>query len=520
MKCHRSGHRPVARAARAFAALALLLGGAAVADEPKGVTSAAGSNALLATPTRVIAAPGSPLWQIHLGNELSAQIAHVGDPSYQTYPPGVAPGDFGTFLAVGDQLHAPDFANHGTTATGGLGPYTPFTPLSQSQVGGNGSEQNPYTVTTVVRVGNTGLEITQVDSYVGTFESYRTDITIRNTGSTAATGVLYRAMDCYLGASDSGYGLVSGDRIACRASPVSGAPDRIQQFIPLTGGSTHFEGGYNAVWQAIRTRLPFNNTCPGCNVLIDNGMGISWSVNIPPGGSTTRSHLTLLTTGDTSQCGPTTVTVGIAPLTAGQNQPFFFSGRASIQAPFGGVMSFVATGDNGSSVACSASMHDVSASCRHPLMPGIYQVVAHYSGDGFNPSGCSLPQTVAVVPGDPTDPVVIAALTNPSVVQQGRPVTLKGAVTSLGVVQGINGAGLLDGYVTFMLGDDIELGSAPVQDGEASFTTVFPGGQLPITARYSGNSQYIPDEDAIVVDVVVPADAIFYGGFNFGPLPY
>lgn len=518
MKHFRLGGPMAARATRVLAVLAISLCCPALAAEPKGLVGALGPNAVQATPTQVIAAPGSPLWQIHLGNELSAQIAHVGDTSYQVYPPGTAPGDFGTFLVVDDHLYAPDFANHGISATIGIGPYTPFTPQSQSPVTGSGSEQDPYKVVTVVRAGNTGLELTQVDSYVQGFEAYRTDVTIRNTGTSTVSAILYRAMDCYLGSSDSGYGRVDGNKIACKASPVSAAPDRIQQFVPLSGGSSYFEGRYDAVWEMIGSHRPFNNTCPGCNLQIDNGMGISWNLSIPASAATTQSHLTLLTLGDTSTCGPTTVSIGIAPLTAGLNQPFFFSARAGIHAPFTGIMSFIATNDGGSSLACSTSMYDVSASCLHTLAPGIYEVVAQYSGDGFNPPGCSPPQTVAVVNGDPTDSIVISTLTNPPIGEQGRPITITAVIMPTGRPASPAGGAPLDGYVTFSLGDNV-MANVAIGGGEASFTTVLPGGNLPITARYSGNSRYIPDEDTITVEVTTPSDGLFYGGFDFGPVP-
>lgn len=500
----------------ARAVLALLACGCAAGATAKGVLTAPRPHAPAATPTQVISTPDGPLWQIHLGNELSAQIAHIGDISYQTYPPGTAPGDFGTFLAVGGALYAPDFAGHGQTATANLGAYTPFTPQSQSAVSGSGSELDPYKVVTGVRAGATGLELTQVDTYVHAYESYRTEITIRNTGTVAVSAILYRAMDCYLGGSDAGYGRVDGNKIACKANPTSGAPDRIQQFVPLSGGASYYEARYSQVWEAIGTRQPFNNTCPGCTQEIDNGMGISWSLVVPPGGSVTRSHLTLLTLGDTATCGPTTVSTGILPLTAAANQSIFFSARASIHYPFTGTMTFVADDGSGASIACSTAMSDVSASCRHSLAPGIYRVVAQYSGDGFNPPGCSPPQTVAVIDGDPTDPIVISVLMTSPDAAQGRPVTLTAHVAAGG---GRGAVPLDDGYVTFAYGDN-RLADQPISDGSASYTTVFPGGSFPITARYSGNAHYIANEDTVTVEVSTPQDGLFYGGFDFGLPPH
>lgn len=68
---------------------------------------------------------------------------------------------------------------------------------------------DPYRVTTVVDLGSSGIRISQSDSHVSGQDTYRTDITLQNTSSADKTLLLYRAMDCYLGASDRGYGAAS-----------------------------------------------------------------------------------------------------------------------------------------------------------------------------------------------------------------------------------------------------------------------------------------------------------------------
>jgi uncharacterized repeat protein (TIGR01451 family) len=245
----------------------------------------------LQTAFQTIASAG-PLNQIFLGVDVAAQIAHTGDASYNVYPPDTTPGDYGTFLVVGGTLYAPDFENHGGTASGSIGVNVPFTPISQSGVGGTGTSGDPFTVTTVVGVGTTGLTISQVDSYVIGQESYRTDVSITNGSGSAVAALLYRAMDCYLGGSDSGYGLVTGTAVGCSATPNNSPPDRIEQLVPLTGGNNYYQAGYDEVWTAIGTHAPFNNTCR-CTEQIDNGAGISWNIDIPAGGTVTRSNLTV-----------------------------------------------------------------------------------------------------------------------------------------------------------------------------------------------------------------------------------
>jgi len=233
-----------------------------------------------------------PLDNIFLGVDIAAQIGHTGDSSYEVYPPGTTPADYGTFVVVTDALYAPDMSGHGGTASGSIGTYTAFTPISQSAISGSGSSSDPFTVTTVVGVGATGLTITQVDSYVIGQESYRTDVTVANGGGATVDAILYRAMDCYLGGSDSGFGMLNGTSVGCSANPNNVPAGRIEQLVPLTGGNNYYQSTYSAVWAAIGTHQPFANTCD-CNTDEDNGAGISWNLSIPAGGSATRSNVTV-----------------------------------------------------------------------------------------------------------------------------------------------------------------------------------------------------------------------------------
>lgn len=233
-----------------------------------------------------------PLDNIFLGVDIAAQIGHTGDSSYEVYPPGTTPGDYGTFVVVADTLYAPDMSGHGGTASGGIGTYTAFTPISQSPISGTGSSASPFTVTTVVGVGATGLTITQVDSYVIGQESYRTDVTVANGTTAPVSAIVYHAMDCFLGGSDSGYGMLNGTAIGCSANPNNVPAGRIEQIVPLTAGNNYYQSFYGSVWAAIGTHLPFPNTCD-CTTQQDNGAGISWNITVPAAGSVTLSNVTV-----------------------------------------------------------------------------------------------------------------------------------------------------------------------------------------------------------------------------------
>ncbi len=243
------------------------------------------------TPATAISSTG-PLDEIHLGDDVSTQVEHTEDTSYEVYPPGTIPGDYGTFLVISDQLYAPNFSGHGGTATGSLGSYTALSPVGQSAVGGSGTNIDPYKVITEADVGTTGLRIRETTSYVEGQESYRTDVTVRNLGSTPRTVLLYRALDCYLAGSDHGYGMQEGTVIGCSVNPNNDPADRIEQLVPLHAGSHYYEALYSDVWAAIGTHQPFDDTCR-CDDLIDNGAGLSWEFSLPGGGEVTRSHLTV-----------------------------------------------------------------------------------------------------------------------------------------------------------------------------------------------------------------------------------
>ncbi len=266
----------------------LLIAYPASADEGKG-----GQRTAQGTTPYVSILSDGPLVEIHLGVDASAQIGYAGDAFYEVYPEDVIPGDYGTFLVVDDTLYAPNFEEHGATATDDLGSYIPFTPVSQTDVTGSGTEADPYQVTTVVDAGTTGLTISQVDSYVVGGEAYRTDVTITNIGTANTDAILYRAMDCYLGGSDNGYGLVdpTNGSVACTKTPNNNPAGRIEQLYPLTGGSQYYQADYFEVWAAIGSHEPFPNTCQ-CDAFIDNGMGLSWTISVPAGESVSYSHLT------------------------------------------------------------------------------------------------------------------------------------------------------------------------------------------------------------------------------------
>lgn len=238
-------------------------------------------------------ASGGPLTSVTLGNELSCQVAYAGDARLELFPSAAKPGDCGTFVFAAGTLFAPNFAAHDTSSTSAIGAYTPFTPVSQSPVGGSGSNASPFKVTTVADAGASGLRVTQSDSYIIGQESYRTDTTIRNAGAAAAGGIVYRAGDCYLQNSDTGFGFVdpSAGAVGCSINANNSPAGRIEQWYPITSGNQYMQARYSEVWGHIGTHATFPNTTRATESL-DNGAGISWVFSLAPGASRTFSHYT------------------------------------------------------------------------------------------------------------------------------------------------------------------------------------------------------------------------------------
>lgn len=227
-----------------------------------------------------------PLTNVTITDDLNCAVNHDGDASGEWYG-GTA---CGTFVALGGTLYGPAYVPAGSSATGVAG-YTAFTPVSQTGPTGTGSAANPYVITTVVALGDTGVTLSQKDIYEVGQETYRTEVTINNSGS-AKSAILYRAGDCYLQDSDYGIGVISSGAPTCKATPDSANPDRIQQFVPLTSGSHYIDDIYDAVWAAVGTGTQLPDTCICDGTSHDNGIGLSWPAAVPASGSVTIKSLT------------------------------------------------------------------------------------------------------------------------------------------------------------------------------------------------------------------------------------
>ena len=220
-----------------------------------------------------------PLERIRITNDLNCDVGYTGDTSPEFYSSIAC----GTLIAVSGTLYGPAEIPAG----GGAEPRTGFTPVSQTGPTGNGTSATPFSITTVVDLGDTGLRLTQVDTYVNGQSTYSTRVTIKNSGSSDLEAIVYRAGDCYVSNSDFGFGHTSNGAVACVASEGT----RVARWIPITSGSAFYEASYSEVWARIGAQQPFPNTVRA-DENIDNGSGLSWSVTIPAEATKSINHLT------------------------------------------------------------------------------------------------------------------------------------------------------------------------------------------------------------------------------------
>ncbi|MGF3055118.1 LPXTG cell wall anchor domain-containing protein [Microbacterium sp. YY-01] len=222
-----------------------------------------------------------PLTTITISDDLNCDVRHAQD----TEPEWFNGTACGTFVAVGDELFGPRYVPAGSGATLASG-YSAFTPLNQSSVSGAGTAADPLTTTTRVALGDTGIELTQTDSYVVGEESYRTDIQLVSTAGSDHDVVLYRGGDCYLQDNDYGLGRVDlGFVPVCQASSDGADPNRIELFYPLTAGSNYFEGHYSSMWAAIGSKQPLPDECNCDGDEHDNAIAISWALTLAASGA-------------------------------------------------------------------------------------------------------------------------------------------------------------------------------------------------------------------------------------------
>lgn len=163
-------------------------------------------------------------------------------------------------------------------------------------MGGDGTTAHPYTIFTTVGAGNTGVTLTQIDTYVKGASFHETTMRVANSTAGAVPVTVWRAGDCFFQGSDEGYGTVARTTgaVGCRAGFTNTSGQDypgllILEFEPLQGDRRFYEAGYSQVWSKVGARAAFDDTCR-CAEYIDNGAGLSWSFDVPATGNADVSH--------------------------------------------------------------------------------------------------------------------------------------------------------------------------------------------------------------------------------------
>lgn len=238
---------------------------------------------------------------------------------------------------------------------------------------------------------------------------------------------------------------------------------------------------------------------PNGQVLVAGGAGVTFG----------QSSADLYAT-----CGSTPVDLSILPLTQSVNQDILFSTQLGINQPFGGTVSFIIDGAPG--MACSTTVSDVTTACSAALNLGTHSVFAFYSGNGFNPSGCTLGSVTVIQDTTPT--ITSAALaSNPAAPTQGNPITLTATISTIGNPGAIRAADTaFSGFVTFYNGT-IVLAQVPLTNNQATYTNTLAAGNYDFSATYSGDAQDATSAGSASITVTKPTDDIFYDGLEIPP---
>jgi len=238
----------------------------------------------LAPPT-VTTINGTPL-RINVGSDNSYQIynSNVVGGGGQFYPTsGTQTADSGWFVKVGETLYAPNFGEHGISATGSLGTTVDFSETALTGVGGAGTVESPFSVSVVNGVGDTGLTATTSNFYVQGSNYITQRFRLVNTSPNVVEAKVFLGSDIYLASSDSGVPFLEPQSNSPGGRTCPGVlPEYTILHIPLTPASRYTGTGYADVWAQIGAGSLDNTLGSGC---IDNGAALQWNVSVPPNGS-------------------------------------------------------------------------------------------------------------------------------------------------------------------------------------------------------------------------------------------
>lgn len=216
---------------------------------------------------------------------LNAQVKGTED--YTFYPPDDEAGNAGIQFAFPDTSSnaesPPPFNFYGFSSGE---PFVPDEVLTPAPVSGDGTPQNPYSVTVTYRAvepeqSQDQLEITQTVTHVSGTTRFRVDYSIKNVAGKTRNFRIFEAADLYLAGSDDGLG-----------NHVAGPPQQVlgvNSDTGVSGGLIEVPGSEFSHWQVgsfndIVDNIPndsngsgYDDTLPDpAEGPIDNGVGVQW----------------------------------------------------------------------------------------------------------------------------------------------------------------------------------------------------------------------------------------------------
>jgi hypothetical protein len=221
---------------------------------------------------------GSPL-KINVGADGSFQIYNSAVPGVgQVFPTSGELADMGIFAWIDGVLHAPNFAAHsGGSATGSLGTYTAWQPVSISQrPNGTGTSADPYIVSVLLAAPESDVRVNLTVEYVRGDNFFRLRTHIYSTTNTVHEIDAILGADIYLAGSDLGFfvGVPELNAVGGRSCDPDESSYNILM-IPITPASNFTAGQFADVWRQIgENELDNNSEGTAC---VDNGAAVRWA---------------------------------------------------------------------------------------------------------------------------------------------------------------------------------------------------------------------------------------------------
>lgn len=235
--------------------------------------------AAVAMPIAALAAPtiktitGDPL-TLNVASDGSLQVFNTAVPGQgQIFPTTSQYGDMGVFASIDGRLFAPNFADHGGTATGNLGNYTAWSQGFISEVTGDGTPAKPFAVSVRLGAPNVDVALLETVTYVSGLNYFR----ISTQWITASQHQVraFLAADIFLASSDFGV-FTFEPQLRAPGGTACDQTNGIYNIllIPITPASAYSSAFYGDIWSEIHAQELDNSSTAG--ECVDNGSALQW----------------------------------------------------------------------------------------------------------------------------------------------------------------------------------------------------------------------------------------------------